>query len=276
MNRGMLVAGLLLAGALGGCSRTQRPAAPARAGLAITSLGRDGYLLRSGARAVLLDGFPGGAGAARDSVLRRSLDERVAGRAPFADIAVALVGPAAPGRFDPALAGRFLESHPRTLLAALPEVRAEMEAAFPRFAGIRNQLVPVNSDTRGRTSRYLNGVRVDFFRLPAAGSGRHGDDVLLHVIHMDRHTILDAPDPALLPSQVAPLHLAREGIDLALLPCAFLLAPGARQVFADELRAKQVVVTHLPDPGADRAMARVRRRFPNAMRLAGPMQTLAP
>ena len=276
MNLRFLVTGLpalAFVSVLGGCSGAGQPAALVPRDLVVTLVGHEGFLLRSGGASVLIDGFIGARETDRDSLMRRTVDDIVAGRTPFDVVTAALVSHPHVDHFDPMIAGQFLESHPRTLLAAIPDVREALEAGFPRFAGVRSQVVSVNWDARGRYTRTLNGVRVDFFRFGHEASQFYALSVSLHVVHMNRFSILHAADPEMLPRHLAALDLRREKIDVAFLPYSFLAAPGAGRMFAEQVGARQVVAMHMPSAGIEQAKAVVRQQFPDAIFLLTPMES---
>jgi len=272
-RRGSVVIGMLVLAVLSRCSPVKLPAAPPSRGLEVTCVGPEGFLIRSGDASVLIDGFISVWDTGRDNLMRRTVAELVAGEEPFNDVTAALVSHAQPNHFDAVIAGEFLESHPQALMAATPEVRQALEAGFPRIARVRSQIVPVDWDARGRFSRYLNGVQVDFFKLPHEASEFYDIDVSLHVLHLKKFRILHGADPEMLPGHLAAYHLQREDIDLALLPYSFLASPGADEVFAAHVGAKEIVAMHLPPAGIEEAKRTVRRQFPNAVFLTAPLQS---
>lgn len=250
------------------------PARSGSAGIEITSVGHEGFLLRGGDASVLLDGFIGPGESERDTLIRDSIRLLLAGRPPFDGVTLALISHPHDDHFHPLVAGSFLERHPRTTLATTSEVVASLRQDFPGYAAIKGHLVEVKWGSSRRVTRTFGNVRVDFVRFAHEASQFYPDDVAIHIVHINGLNVLHGADAELLHGQLLELSLEKEALDGAFLPYSFLASPGAGRLYAEHVRAKRLVAMHLPSAGIEQAKAEVLRQFPNAIFLIEPLETV--
>lgn len=252
---------------------TENPAAP-RSSLRITCVGHEGYLLSDGTSGVLLDSFIGPGETERDTLIRRSLEDLMASRSPFGNVAVALVSHPHDDHFDARVAGRYLEAHPATVLAATPAILTALDQDNPGHEVRAGQLSRVDWDQTRRSTREVGGVKVDFIRFAHEASQFYPDEVALHIVHIHGQKVLHGADVEMLHAQFSTLKLEQESLDVAFLPYSFLASPGAAKVYAEHIGARRVIAMHLPAAGVEEAKAVVRKQFPNAIFLIRPLDSL--
>lgn len=250
------------------------PVRAAGPGIEVISVGHEGFLLRAGDTSVMLDCFIGPGESERDTLIRNSIRELLAGRAPFDGVTLALISHPHDDHFHPKVAGAFLEKHPGTTLATTSDVIASLQRDFPGYAAIKGHLVEVKWGASRRVTRSFNGLRVDFVRFAHEASQFYPDDVALHIVHINGMNILHGADAELLHGHLLEMSLEKESLDVAFLPYSFLASPGAGKLYAEHVRARKLVAMHLPSAGIEEAKAVVLKQFPNAIFLINPLESV--
>ncbi len=231
--------------------------------LEVTYLANEGFLLRRGDRAVLIDAFvrrPHGNYAALPGGVYRSM---IAGEPPFASIDLALVSHVHADHFQAAPAVAFLKNHPETILASSPQVMEALLEQPGAAAAFGGRLVEIVPDADGRTSLEREGIRIDFLGLRHARKRNRTIQNLGHVIDLGGRTILHVGDADMDPAIFQAHGLPPAGLDVSLVPYWFFLLGEGRSIARDHLRGAVNVAVHVPPGNLDEVAAFLSERFPD-------------
>ena len=226
--------------------------------LEITYLANEGFLLRSGNDAVLIDAFVAEPYSKYAAVAPDAFARMVAGEPPFAGIDVALVSHPHRDHYQPEAARRFLERHPETLLISSPQVVDALGGASELRRTVWPEVGKVESIAHG-------GVRVDLFRLPHGGDDVWKIHNLGHVIHVGGYKILHVGDADGAERHYEAFKLAAQDIDVALVPYWFFGDAEGRQLVERHLVGRHTVAVHVPPKEVGSLTARLAKEMPNVV-----------
>lgn len=244
-------------------------AAPAK----LHFLANEGFAIEHAGKVVLIDALQT-VGAPDHGELPESVYSRMlAGRPPFASVALVLVSHPHKDHHVPSVAASFLRRHPETRMAATPEVLKSLEGE-PEFAAIQAQLAEVHTRKGRGVTFTAPGISVDFFEFPHLASELYPVTVVGHLVQVDGKRVLHFGDAELGAEQLEGLGLAAKGIDVAILPYWVFAQEGAKSLVAKQIAPKKVVAMRLPMGGLQEARRKVRSLFPDAIFLTRPMQSI--
>jgi L-ascorbate metabolism protein UlaG (beta-lactamase superfamily) len=230
---------------------------PAAGRLEVLALANEGFLLRAGEDAVLIDAFVSEPYAGYAALGGEALADLVAARGPFASVDLALASHVHRDHFQPAPARAFLGASPRALLASSPQVLEALLADYAA-AGAREpseRLRDVLPEVGAELPLEVGGIRVDVLRL-SHGTGRFAElQNLGHVITLGGVTALHVGDAATVPETFAAYGLRRRGIDVAFVPYWYFESADGRRIVDEHLRPARLVACHIP-PGELEAVTR--------------------
>lgn len=254
---------------------TEPAAAP---GVDVIQLANEGYLLRSGDTAVLIDAFVAEPYSIYAALPPEVHADMVAGRPPFDGIDLALVSHAHRDHFQPESAAAFLVQHPATLLATSPQVlEALASASSPAEADREGAPRAVTREVLPEPGQTLlldhAGVYVEVLRL-SHGSGRFASiQNLGHLVTIDGVTVAHLGDAEIGEEIFAPYALAERGIDVALVPYWYLVSAPGRRLVARHFPEAQIIATHVPPEELDAVRRGLAASHPDAVLLREPLDS---
>ncbi|MCP3914179.1 MAG: MBL fold metallo-hydrolase [bacterium] len=223
-----------------------QPATKAPPALEVHFLANEGFLLRAGEQALLIDAFlekPYGFYGALSDGTREKL---LAGAAPFADIDLALVSHAHGDHLQTGIAARFLEASAETLLASSPQVVDAVAKALGPDSKANARLVPLRPEPT-RTREYAHaGIEIELLWLPHGGARWKDMQQLGHVIEIGGFRALHLGDADLDPAHFAPYAKQLTDFDVCFVPYWYFESDAGRSIIAKHLRARLVVAMHVP------------------------------
>ena len=247
------------------------PAAPAP-GVEITYLANAGFFLRAGAQGVLIDACvrePVEAYAALPGPVHGQLTNA---RAPFDCAMLVLVSHAHPDHVQPRVLEKLLTNNARARLVTSPEVIAMLAGGALDFASIQDRVEPVETVRGTIATRELDGVRVQFLPLEHSGKG-HGHLVNLgHLIELGGLRILHVGDAEPTPAQFTPYELGSKAIDVAIVPYWYFGSAGGAKTLHDEIRARTLIVSHVPPKEWDALDTLLKAQFPDVILFKNAME----
>jgi L-ascorbate metabolism protein UlaG (beta-lactamase superfamily) len=236
-------------------------------------LANEGFAIESAGKVVLIDALQT-VGTPEHGELPESVySQMLAGRPPFASVALILVSHPHKDHHVPSVAAGFLQRHPETRMAATPEVLKSLEGE-PEFAAIQAQLAEVHTRKGSGVTFTAPGVSVDFLELPHLASEIYPVTVVGHLVQMGGKRVLHVGDAELGAEQLEGLGLAAKGVDVAILPYWAFAREGAKSLIAKQIAPKKVVAMRLPMGGLQEARRTVRSLFPDAIFFTKPMQSV--
>lgn len=187
--------------------------------LDVTYLANEGFLLRAGDHAVVIDAFLDRPAYGYAAVPTNVMRAMVAGAAPFDAVKLVLVSHVHADHFQTGPAARFLRARPDVALVSSADVaKALRESGYDDAEELAARVRVVDPKPESFETIEAGGVRVDVFRLSHAG--RDYDELanLGHVIHLGGKSILHVGDAHQADPRFPKFELPKRGVDVALLP----------------------------------------------------------
>jgi L-ascorbate metabolism protein UlaG (beta-lactamase superfamily) len=248
--------------------------------LNVTYLGNEGFLVRSGSRAVLFDALFGVGLPEYDHVPVAVVHDMEAARPPFENIDLVFISHVHPDHFDVQSTVRFLNSHPSAIVVAPTEVFERLRGALTGDIPTISQVHAVSAD-KGRISTLQErGIEIGAFPLA------HGNvENLAYLVRLDGRTVLHLGDADLPLNDLPDLKLFANAIDVAFVP--FWQLTENAEAIRDQVGSKIIVPMHLivhPSTAASKGylvhvggrpgmLTKIRSEFPNAFVLERPLET---
>lgn len=112
----------------------------------------------------------------------------------------------------------------------------------------------------------VGGISVELLGV-GHGSGRHATvQNLGHVVSLGGRKLLHIGDASTEDASIFDaFNLDEAGIDVAFLPMWFLTSDDGEAIVRQHIKPKQIVAIHMPAGDPERAAARIRERFPDAV-----------
>lgn len=222
------------------------PAQDTSAGLTVTYVANEGFLIASGDTKILVDAlFAGGI-----DPYRTLDDERrarmLAGRPPFDGVDLVLVTHEHADHFDAETAISFLSSRDDAILITTPQARARLageldDADDPLMTRIRSSL-PAEGE---RETIDHAGITVTTLNLHH-GRRRNPTENLGFLLTLGDVTLLHVGDTVASAEEIAANALADEDIDIALLPYWMLTSDQWTDAVTDAIVARSILAMHVP------------------------------
>jgi L-ascorbate metabolism protein UlaG (beta-lactamase superfamily) len=247
------------------------------AGVTISLLANEGFLLTAGEESVLIDAFVAEPYAGYESVEPETMDLMIAGEGPFVDVELALVSHYHRDHFQPRPAQLFLAANPQCLLATSPQVIDTLVSvdvvAFPEDS--LRDFFPAPGE---HASFEHEGIAVEILHL-SHGTGRFSDiQNLGHVITLGGLQILHIGDAEVVPRNFAPYRLAERGLDVAFVPYWYFGSAVGRKLIEDHFGDARLIACHIPAKDLEATVAQLARSHPDAVVFRRPLvpQTFLP
>ncbi len=214
--------------------------------LEVVYLANEGFLLRSGGNAVLIDAFVTEPYVGYPALPAEVYEDMLAGKPPFEKIQLALASHVHRDHFQPEAAGAFLEKHPETLFASSPQVIEALREGYEGAADFEDRLRVVWPEPEQTETVELEGIRVDVFRL-SHGTGRHADiQNLGHVIELGGKKTLHIGDAELRIANFEPFDLRSRELDVAITPYWYYPQDAGRYLVAEHFHVEHELAAHVP------------------------------
>jgi L-ascorbate metabolism protein UlaG (beta-lactamase superfamily) len=213
--------------------------------LEVTFLANEGFLLRSGERAVLIDAFVAAPYSGYGALRPEDYQKMLAGEAPFEKVQLALASHVHPDHFQPEAARAFLEKHPETVFASTPQVIEMLRAGYEGAAALEDRLRAVWPDPGKTETLEQDGVRVEAFQL-SHGTGRHTEiQNLGQVIELGGKKVLHIGDAEGTIANFEPFGLRDRELDVAIVPYWYYPRDAARYLIAEHFHASHEIAAHI-------------------------------
>ncbi|MGH9601727.1 MAG: MBL fold metallo-hydrolase, partial [Terriglobales bacterium] len=128
-----------------------------------------------------------------------------------------------------------------------------------------------SSSTGFRETLDLNGIRVDVLRLKH--NGRKPDLNVGYIVHLGGKKILHVGDALNTVENFRRFELAKEKIDVALLPYWYAMSEEGIAIVREQVRAANVIFIHVPPAELTEARALTSQHFPAARILEKPLDS---
>lgn len=233
----------------------------APAGVEITYLANEAYLVDDGERAVLFDAFVPEAYSGYEPLADETWQAMRNGAAPFDRVVAAVVSHHHRDHFQADAAAAFMNANPGVVLFGPPNIVEPLRQAG--YAGER--IVSVLPDYGEQNVHDIAGLRLQLFRLRHRQSDTADEQNLGAVLEIGGLRILHTGDVYPERGNFRPYHLAQDGIDIAFIPDWFYAAEwfpdGAAQV-REAIAPACTFATHVALDGRAEHRERLGKEFP--------------
>lgn len=238
---------------------------PEAGGVELVFLANEGFLLRAGGDAVLIDAFLSQPYKVYGA-LPPEVDRRLrAGEPPFDRVRLALASHVHPDHFQPAPARVFLAANPTAQLASSAQVLAALGQGWTPPDGVAARLRRVEPAAGGSAALTAGGVRVEVLRLRHTNRRFYDVTNLGHLVHLGGRTVLHVGDAEGRPENFAPYRLNERRLDVAIVPYWYLLSAEGRALVAASLPAAHTVAAHVPPAELAEVRARLAEVAPQVI-----------
>lgn len=213
--------------------------------LQLLSIANSGVLVGAGDSKVLIDALFDKPNPEYRAPAPGILDKILKGEPPFDGVDLVLVTHNHPDHFDPALAVRYMESRPETLLAAPADAVAEMREAAADWAKIEARVVAFDLKVGEREKKDLKGIPVSAYRTLHSGD-RESPMNIMYLFELDGRRVFHEGDSAGKPGDAHDLGMVDVPVDLALVHFWFPLEPACARFLQEVLKPEHIGLTHLP------------------------------
>jgi L-ascorbate metabolism protein UlaG (beta-lactamase superfamily) len=213
------------------------------AGVTITYLANEGFLLQAGEDAVLIDALFGDGLAGYPTVPQPLRDELEDGRGRFRGIDCVLATHFHGDHFNPQVVARFLSRVPAQFISTREAVENVLPALVSREGPDPHGLRPARHQVEVVDCGGVSVSAMSFHH------GRLGVKNLAFLVDFDGLTILHVGDTEITADEIRPWRLVDRQIDVALLPAWHLTEPTWLPII-EEIGARHLVAMHLASADA--------------------------
>lgn len=234
-------------------------------GVELTYLANAGYYLRAKGQSVLIDA------CVREPVaIHAALPGHVHGlltnvKPPFDEPMLVLVSHNHADHVQPRVLLKLLTKNTEAHLATTAQVVQTLRELTEDFTPLQERITIVQAVPGTPTTLERDGLRVDFLRLEHSGKGHGKLEHFAHLIEMGGVRILHVGDAEPTPLNFAAYHLEQKPIDVAIVPYWYLGSEGGAEVLREHVRARQIVVSHVPPTRWDELDEFLKKEFPEVI-----------
>lgn len=232
------------------------------AGVDITFLMNEGFLIRSGNSALVIDAFLERNAYGYGAVPATTLDQLTSAAAPYDLVQLALVSHAHADHFQPAPAKRFLEARENALLLGSQAVIDQILDKGGAEGALSRRVRAVMPEPNQIVTVEHAGIRVDIFRTSHGGQAYDLITNLGMILHIGGQRILHVGDAHQDDPRWPEFQLPTRDIDIAILPFWMFTDP-------DKVRklvgAKHWIPAHMKPGQAESLEVMFQRDFPEAI-----------
>lgn len=261
MRHTLLVASVLIA------------ATVTRGQVEVTYIANEGFLLEGGGKKVLVDALFDGGVTGYPNIPETMRPKLEGAKAPFDGVDLVLTTHEHADHFGPRAVVRHLTANGKAHFLSTPRAAERVRARLGKTPEVRKRVHHALPDEGKTVTTTHGGVKVRVLRLHH-GRGRNVRN-LGFLIELGGLKLLHVGDTEVVGKEIAPLGLAKEKIDVALLPAWLLTYPHWRKMVRDDIKPRAIVVMHMPVKtapasyfGSDKSYAKrvaiIRREFPKA------------
>lgn len=252
-----------------GLAAWQEPARTAPE-LELVYLANEGFLVRAGEQAFVIDAFvtqPYGQYAAVPPAL---FADMLAAKAPFADVDLALTSHHHRDHFQAEPAAEFLRARATTAFLSSPQVADPLLVALGEHAAAERVEAQL-PEARKTLAASAGGIHVELLRLPHSGGARAADvQNLGHVVELGGVRVLHVGDADLDTGDLAAYALPKRALDLAFVPYWWLGNEAGLARTKELTGARHLVAVHVPAEELAAVKANLARLDPAVLLFESP------
>ena len=246
-------------------SAQAQSAFPVSDSVEVVFLANEGFLLRSGSTAVLIDAFVTKPYSIYGAMPPDTYQQLMAGGFPYQNVKLALASHVHRDHFQPEAAGAFLQHHPNVRFVSSRQIRDTLQTHFPEYDDIERQ-VQVLWPAPGEEEHLETGeLKIDFLRLRHTNPRNYSIENLGHIIHMGNKIFLHIGDAEMLAKHYQEYNLSSRSLDIAFIPFWFFLSEEGRNIVENHINAAHYVAMHIPPDEYDEIISNLNQHFPSAI-----------
>lgn len=231
----------------------------------IRYIANEGVLIRAGGKQVLIDGLhreyrPAYAFPPPD--LQKLLEN--AGK-PYDKINFLLVSHVHLDHFHPISIGSYLKNNPKAMLISSDEVAGDVSKNFADYEKIKAQINPVAHEWKKAIEFERDGVKIKFLGLKHSGERFASIQNLGHLIEIGGKKFLHIGDADMTAENFSAFNLAKENIDVAILPFWFLTSDEGRSLVKEQFNPKTIIAVHISPDESESVSAELKKEFPEVI-----------
>ena len=238
---------------------------PVSDSIEVVFLANEGFLLRSGSTAVLIDAFVTKPYSIYEAVPPDIYQQLIAGNVPYQDVKLALASHVHRDHFQPDAAGVFLQHHPDVRFVSSRQVKDTLQTHFSEYGKIARQVQVLWPAPGEEEYLEIGDLQVDFLRLRHTNPRNYGIENLGHVIHIGNKTFLHIGDAEMLAKHYQEYGLDSRNLDVAFIPFWFFLSEEGRNIVEKHINATHYVAMHIPPGEYDEILSNLRQHFPKVI-----------
>jgi len=268
---------MLLALAVVICAWLELPTASGQSAtttVEITYLGNEGVMLTAGDQRVLIDAIHGSFGEyiAPPSDQLSAIEH---GKPPYDGRGLVLVTHIHADHFSPQSVGLHLQHNKSAALVSSAQIVDALRKEFAAFRQIQSQIHEMTPAWKQRQAVTVNEVRIELLGMKHGGEEFKSIQNLGYVVELAGKKLPHIGDADTTEENFAHFKLEQEGIDVALLPFWYLLAPEGQALVKAHIKPKHIVAIHIPiaSPAElEKARKDITAAFPSATLFVTLMQ----
>jgi L-ascorbate metabolism protein UlaG (beta-lactamase superfamily) len=213
----------------------------------VTYIANAGVLLKLNDKKILIDAFSKKVGTfmCTSTAIR---EDMIHGGPPFEGIDLMLITHEHEDHFDEENVGRFMQSHPQTVVVSNSKVISRIKYCVQNQ--MYSRLIELNPKLHQSESILVNDISIEAIFLSHDGK-EYGD--VQNLAYLIRHgkTILHLGDAAPVKEAYNSLKFKHVGIDLLIANFPYINRYVGRKIIMDEIKPKKLAIVHLPEEEMD-------------------------
>jgi len=242
-------------------------------GVDVTFLANSGFFLESGRYSILVDSFlrePTEIYAGLPDEVYKKL---VNNMPPFDGLTIVLVSNDHPDHVQMRGLEKYLGKNPMAQLMASPELLLTLKEHARDFPSIQKRLSPIPTEADKPNKIVHEELSIEFFQLKHGRDQEQQETVNLgHLVEMGGVKLLFVGDAKPTAANFAPYHLNTRGIDVAFVPYWFFESSIGVGVLNEEIKARTVVVCHVPPSEWEKLDQHLKAQFPDVILFKDAME----
>ena len=232
--------------------------------LTLQYIANEGVLISSGGKQVLIDGLHREYKPAYLFPPPDLLDSLENAKSPYDKIDLVLVSHVHLDHFHPESVALHLKNNPNSMLATSEQAVEQISENFADYAKVKSQIKPIKHIWKKSSELERKGIKVKFLGLRHGSERFRSIQNLGHIIEIGGKKLLHIGDADMTTENFADFKIAKEKIDIAILPFWFLTSKSGRELVKEQFNPKHIIAVHISPDDAESVAEKIKGFYPNA------------